>query len=400
MQATKTTIDPTSDTPVAFSSLHDDATSISAANREPILLGNSNRIRGANKPRMPFDAAARRIVEHGRGLANERVTLTHLRVDGDRIITKDREFHVNHEGFGRLCGHLRAPSDYLEKLPPKLRNDLLTFHLQSLGRADRGLNDSSSHLVHRNGTFIDLGRADLRRLGAGEVLDAVREGFDGDADTFEVEELEIDHEAFRLDIVSPRVATEVRRGDVIQAGVRVEHAYTGERATTVLAFVVRLICSNGMVHRECLGSSRRTPRTRRLNADREDAGMLQIEQIRSLTIEARKGLQSKLDAIRKLEKEPADVRQLHKFLRQARVPGVVVKRVEDAWAVEDNEQTAFGLFNALTRLATYGADSASLRPGESALSTRQRGILARLAGIYANQSNHSLCPHCFSAVNS
>ena len=70
----------------------------------------------------------------------------------------------------------------------------------------------------------------------------------------EVQNLEIEDEAFRLDIVSPSVSREVRRGDVIQAGVRVEHAYTGERATTVMAFVVRLVCANGMVRRECVGS--------------------------------------------------------------------------------------------------------------------------------------------------
>ena len=67
---------------------------------------------------------------------------------------------------------------------------------------------------------------------------------------------------------------------MIQAGVRVEHAYTGERATTVMAFVVRLGGANGMVRRECVGS-RETVRIRRLDAARQDAEPLQLDQVAS-----------------------------------------------------------------------------------------------------------------------
>jgi hypothetical protein len=220
-------------------------------------------------------------------------------------------------------------------------------------------------------------------------LNAVRDGFGSDAATFEVQDLEIGDEAFRLDIVSPSVRTEVRPGDVIEAGVRVEHAYTGERATTLMAYVLRLVCSNGMVHRECLGS-RRTARTRRLDANRENAGMLQFEQIRRMTDQIRQELEPKLAAIRRLAEERADRSQLEKFLQQARMHSRgLMDQLRRSWEAEGNEQTAFGLFNALTHLATHG----------SGLSARQRGTLARLAGIYANRSAH-LCPHCFSMLNS
>ena len=275
------------------------------------------------------------------------------------------------------------------RLSPKLRDDLFAFHLRSMGQGRGRLNDGSSRIIHRDGVFIDLGRTDLHTLGGGEVLHAVRDGFGSDAATFEVQELEIRDEAFRLDIVSPSVFAEVRPGDVIEAGVRVEHAYTGERATTVMAFVVRLVCSNGMVHRECV-ASRRTARTRRLDANREDAGILQVGQIRRMTEEIRKELEPKLVAIGRLAEERADRSQLEQFLRQARMHSRgLVDQLRRAWAAEGDEQTAFGLFNALTRLATHGTE----------LSARQRAMLARLAGIYANRSAH-LCPHCFSILNS
>jgi Domain of unknown function (DUF932) len=358
---------------------------------EITLIGatNSNSIGGANRLRLSFDVAASRIIEDARGLGSERFPLSQLRVEGNRVITGEREFRFDAESFRRLCGHFRAPTDYLERLSPKLRDDLFAFHLRSMGQGPGRLNDASSRIIYRDGVFIDFGRADLHTLGARDVLHAVRDGFGADAATFEVEGLEIHEEAFRLDLVSPSVAAEVRPGDVLQAGVRVEHAYTGERATTIMAFVVRLVCSNGMVHRECVGS-RRTARTRRLDASREDAGILQVEQVRHLTEEIRKELEPKLDAIGRLAQERADASQLERFLRQARMHSRgLVDQLRQSWAAEGDEQTAFGLFNAMTRLATHG----------TAVSARQRGMLARLAGIYANRSDH-LCPHCFSILNS
>ena len=220
---------------------------------------NNHPIRTANKQRLPFDVAKNQILEHATGLRSERVALSRLRVEGNRLITADGELRLDDEGFRRLCGHFHAPVDYIERLSPKLREELLAFHLRSIGQGSGRLNDASSRIIHRDGGFIDLDRADLHTLGAGDVLNAVRDGFGSDAAAFEVQNLEIRDDAFRLDIVSPSVAAEVRRGDVIEAGVSVDHAYTGERATTVMAFVVRLVCSNGMVHRECLGSRRTAP---------------------------------------------------------------------------------------------------------------------------------------------
>lgn len=224
-------------------------------------------------------------------------------------------------------------------------------------------------------------------MGGDAVVQAVRDGFEDDAGTMEVQELEIEDEAFRLDIVSPSVSNEVRPGDVIQAGVRVEHAYTGERATTVMAFVVRLLCANGMVHRECLGT-RETARTRRLDTGRHDAEARQVDQVRRLVVKTRQGLAEKLEGIRRLAQERADERQLEQFLRQARMHSRrVMDQLRQSWATEGDERTAFGLFNALTRMATHGNE----------LSARQRAMLARLAGIYANRHVH-LCPNCFSIL--
>ena len=355
----------------------------------PIPAADSTRIRGANRERIPYEAAASRIIDHAKGLRSQRVPLSGVKVADGRVKTKDSEFRLDDAGFRRLANQLHAPVDYLARLTPRLRDGLLNHHLREMGQSERGLKDASSRIVHRDGLFINLGRTDLHTLGAHEVLNAVRDGFGGDAETFEAMVPDIRDEAFSLDLVSPRISAEVRRGDVIQAGVRIEHAHTGERATTIMAFVMRVVCTNGMIQRECVGS-RETTRTRRLNADRGDAAILQTDQVRRLTEEVKKGLGTKLEAIRKLADQRADEAQLAKFLGQARMHSrAIMDQVREAWAVEENERTAFGLFNALTRLATHG----------TSLSDRQRGMLARLAGIYANRDTH-VCPKCFSALNS
>ena len=348
----------------------------------------SSLIGGANSTRISFDLAASRIIDHGRGLTGERFPMSRLRIEGVRMITGERELRLEGDGFRRLCGHVGAPADYVtERLSNELRDTVLEFHLRAGGAGRGGLTDANSRVLHRNGVFVGLGRTDLHTLGGDAVVQAIRDGFEDDARTIEVQNLYIEDEAFRLDIVSPSVSSEVRPGDVIQAGVQVEHSYTGEWATTVMAFVVRLVCSNGMVQRECVGS-RRTARTRRLDANRHDAEPLQSEQIRSLVLKTRKGLAEKLEGIQRLAQEAADERQLEQFLRQARLHSrSLMKQLRQAWAIEGNEQTGFGLFNALTRLATHGTE----------LSNRQRAVLARLAGIYTNRHAH-LCPNCFSIL--
>src|SRR4051812_15541167 len=97
--------------------------SLEAHNRIP--AANRPAIPAANRPRTNFDEASRRIVEHGAGLGSERFPISQLRLEGDRVITGDRELRLDGDGLRRLCGHLHAPVDYLQRLSPKLRNDLL-----------------------------------------------------------------------------------------------------------------------------------------------------------------------------------------------------------------------------------------------------------------------------------
>jgi hypothetical protein len=363
------------------------------AQRIPVA-NSPETVAGANNPLPSLDEAIRQLSEHEATLRYDRLPASHLRVEADRLIAGGREYQLGSGGMERLCGHLRAPADYIGRLPAELRARLLQHHLQESSFADRNLSNGNCLVISRDGAFVNLGRSDLYTLNSTAVLQAVREGVRDDAPTLAVQNLRTHDESFAIDLVSPAISQEVRRGDIIRGGVHVEHSPVSAQATLVLPYVVRLLCINGLVQRQCLGqkrSSRSTPRTRRLAADREDAHELQVAQIRRLVGDAWLGLRTKLETIRCLQDERVDVEKtLEQFLRQARMfSRALMQRLLRAWQDEvASDRTAFGLLNALTWVATHSDD----------LSYHQRGRLARLAGIFANRHVH-LCPQCFSVLN-
>jgi hypothetical protein len=306
------------------------------------------------------------------------------------MIAGDREFHLGEEGFRRLCKRLQAPAEYLATFKPDLRARVLQDHLAEGRFAASRVTDKTSCVVSRDGDFLDLGRSDLFTLDGSAVVQALREGVGDDAAVLEVQNLHMDDETISLDVVSPRIAEEVRPGDILRAGVHVAHSHLDGYATEVMAYVHRLMCLNGLVQRQCLGKKRgSTPRTRRLPAFRTHVREMQMAQVRKLVADAWSGLREKLAAIRRLRDKAVEVQPvLERFLRQAHLfSRGLVGRLLQAWEEEGGEPSAFGALNALTRVATHSAE----------LPLWQRRRLSRLAGVYANQDVH-LCPHCFSVL--
>src|ERR1043166_7440645 len=156
-------------------------------------------------------------------------------------------------------------------------------------------------------------------------------------------------------------------------------------ATTVPTYVLRLVCENGMMHRDCV-DHKRSPRTRRLNKNQGNARELQLNQIRRLAADAWRQVPEKLAAIRRLAEERVDATAvIDNFVRRSRLYSrSVIELLRRAWQIEGGEPTAFGVLNALTRVATHSTD----------LSYRQRRMLAQLSGVFATRHTH-ICPRCF-----
>lgn len=321
-----------------------------------------------------------RLEEHG-------VAVNHLIIEPGVLRAGEREFRLTTKGLERLCdrfGHRpKVPSSYLASLPDGLQTDLLRLHL---GEGIEG--GESVSLFARGSDLIGIGRADLARLTGADVLESTFEGLGGREEDLEVIRLSIADESLRFDLVTHRATTEVRAGDVLQAGIHVNHSLTGDWATRVEGYMHRLLCSNGATHRECLGA-RRNLRTRRMPASDRRARARQRDQVRRLAADGLERVSRRLESLKRLTAEPADFEHLAtNWLRRSRLSTErLLPLLRQAHAEEGGEETAYGVMNAFTRVATHHTE----------LSPNIRDVLARMGGMLA--LGHSrLCPRCWSLV--
>jgi hypothetical protein len=336
---------------------------------------------------MKFAETLAKIREEDSKLTEQVVAVGQLTIEPDGLHAAGERLNLSPKGFEQLCDRFQhqpgVPASYLKSLPTPMYTDLLRHHL------DGGIKGGDTIALYLRGQEVNgIGRPDLVRLPGTDVMEAVLDGMGGRADELEITRLAFGDDSVRFDLVTQRAEREVRPGDVVYAGVSVFHSLTGEMATRVEGHLHRLVCSNGATHRECLGP-RRIPRTRRLSANHPNARHQQREQIRRLSEDAFKNLNRRLDDLNKLTTEQADLEHLGpNWLRRSRLsPGLLMPLLRQAHAEEGAEDTAYGVMNAFTRVATHHTE----------LSPNIRNILARMGGLLA--FGHSrLCPKCWSLI--
>jgi hypothetical protein len=315
------------------------------------------------------------------------VSADELRVEEDHLIVGDLSLRFSPIGLQRFCRWVKAPADYLCRLDPDIRSQVLQRHIERGDFKTAGNKRLATTIVATNGEFRGICRGDLALLSTRDVLSATRDGIGLDADTIEVRNFTLENDALLLDLVSPRISEEVRPGDAIHGGIRLQHSLLGDSATTVETYLLRLVCRNGLTRRQCV--SKRSARTRRLGGDLRDARRLQVEQVRRLVHTTWSGLRDSLVAIRALQDEPLDAEPLwRQFLGRARMYSqTLLELLHQAWEAEGREATAYGALNAMTRVATHATN----------LSRRHRQALMALAGVFDNRHVH-ICPRCFSVI--
>jgi hypothetical protein len=305
-----------------------------------------------------------------------------IRVERAGLLTEDGQFRLDDAGLERFCRRVGAPARYLTRLERGVSVPLLQYHV------DRGdLGDGPVTLITRRDRFLAFGRNDLTRLSGEQVLQAVLDGIRGVSNGLHVGSLAISEESFRLDLLSHEVSREIEPGDIVEAGLRIRHSMIGESATQIESFLLRLVCSNGMTHRECASS--RAVRTRRLPVHHPEAVQLQTAQVRRLAEQVWSKLTEKLHAVQSLREERIHVAGfLERWLRQARLSArILMPLLREAQEQEGAGENVYTAVNSLTRVATHSCD----------VPVRQRQILSRLAGLIAFRKLH-ICPRCFSLL--
>lgn len=331
-----------------------------------------------------IEDAVREVANHEAGLQIHQVQSHDLRADGFALWSDSLRWDLQQQGLQHFCGRARAPADYLAKLTPGLAGRLLQHHID---QGDIGVGTLT--LVSRGGVFLAVKRSDLAELTGTEVLQSVLEGIGHQTAPLSAAGPSFTPDSFAVDILSDETSREVSPGDVIRGGLRIEHSFIGEWATVIQTYFLRLVCANGMVHRECAGS--KAVRTRRLRSDWADAKQQQMTQVRRLAQREWEKLGTKLAALQALQDTRIEVEAfLERWVRQARLsPRNLLPVLRQAWREEGAPQTAFGAINALTRVATHS----------TRVCPRQRRILSRLAGLLAFRQLH-WCPRCMSLLRS
>ena len=85
-----------------------------------------------------------------------------------------------------------------------------------------------------------------RRIDNMEIATAVLPLFAGN-DQYEVMSCEVTENRLYLKVVNHRLEMEVRKGDIVQAGVMISNSEVGLGAVSIQPLVYRLVCTNGMV---------------------------------------------------------------------------------------------------------------------------------------------------------
>ena len=330
---------------------------------------------------MEFDDLVSTVQQQEQQLSELRLPLSEVRFLPQELVAGERHCVLNPDAIAGICKRVSAPFSYVKKLNADVQARVLQHHVDN---GDLGHEVVSVHIAAEE--FVGFGKPDLVQLAGTEVLEAVGESISGER--AETHHLELNSKGFQLDILGYRANQEVSPGDVIRAGLRITHSFVGEHATSIEAFLFRLVCSNGMVHRDCV--TRRASRTRRLPVEYPHARDLQKEQIRRLTRDVWTALAEKLSAFGQLQEESVEIDQLfRRWLQRARLSTRrLLRLLETAWQAEGATPTMYGAVNAVTRVATH----------EQSLTDRERHILLRLAGLLAFRRLH-LCPRCFSVLN-
>jgi hypothetical protein len=147
------------------------------------------------------------------------------------LILGGNRLPVDQETRRRLLAKAGAPVSYLSDRSINIQMLALQEHLQQgvLGRTPRA--------VLRNGRLFTIQRSDLVELTHFEVLTVVADALGENAECLSLSRIDYADGNLELELVSPTKTREIRRGDVVKAGLHVEHCRYGEPMTRCRAWL-------------------------------------------------------------------------------------------------------------------------------------------------------------------
>ncbi|MBJ6360825.1 DUF932 domain-containing protein [Paenibacillus sp. GCM10012307] len=150
-------------------------------------------------------------------------------------------FSLNDIAHRQVGTHLNIPAKYYDRMRTEYP-DLLAanvnawFQRQPSRRMVRTLDGSARAFLSDRYRRIDNYEIAMAVLPViGEMKDA------------RVESCELTESRMYLKVVNPKLEAEVKKGDIVQAGILISNSEVGHGAVSVQPLIYRLVCSNGMV---------------------------------------------------------------------------------------------------------------------------------------------------------
>ena len=179
------------------------------------------------------------IVDMGALSMNPGDTGLALQVTGGSMAAQYGINDIAHRQIGQT---LKIPAIYYDRM----RTEYPELLAQNVNGWFARTPDTKRMLRTMDGTARALLSDRYRRIDNFEVASAVLPIISG-MDGASVESCELTESRMYLKVVNPRVTAEVKKGDIVQAGIIISNSEVGMGSVNVSPLVYRLVCSNGMI---------------------------------------------------------------------------------------------------------------------------------------------------------
>jgi len=215
------------------------------------------------------------VLADTRHMSVDEIDTNRLVIDADHGL---EEFVLSDHALGQMSTDLGIPKRYFDRMradaPGLFRTNVHHWlHQEPNRRMIRGLRETSD----RDGIYT-VGRAWLsdryRRLDNVEIAMHLLPEFDKLGTRVNFHNASITDNRFYLRAVFPEMQKAIKVGDDVQWGVQIRNSETGDGTFAIESFVLRLVCTNGMVVAKVLNA-------RHVGRRVDDLGVLTDEALRA-----------------------------------------------------------------------------------------------------------------------
>lgn len=272
-----------------------------------------------------------------------------------------------------MAKHFGVAANTFRKFPIDLREHTLNRLLREQTHNRDGYLGIYS-IGERAVAFTDPGKPHVRCLPVfGAALAAV-----DPSEEREIRDFRLQRSGFTVNLMSDRAVDVAHVGDITQGGVRLRHSDVGAFGTSLSAFLLRLVCLNGLARASSVARGHFSAE------DEFEAGAMVSDWARELYLE----LDDHLHLYERLNEIalPDPYGAIETLGARNGLSEDCTEMVLDAYALEAAiPDTMYRLTNALTYVSTHGEFDSQAQPKK----------LQNLADFLVG-NGEEICPHCLS----